>query len=148
MKTELVKNWMTPNPKCITPETTVSDALQLMQEHHIRRLPVVNSHQQLVGLVTWGDLRGAQPSEATSLSVYEINYLLARLTVERVMSKEVVTVTPRTTIGDAARLMLRHKIAGLPVMEAGRVAGILTESDIFRLVVKAWEEEPQAVLAN
>jgi acetoin utilization protein AcuB len=141
MNNQLVKEWMTPDPVCATPETTVPDALQLMVQRRIRRLPVVDGHGKLVGIVTRGDLRGAQPSEATSLSIYEIHYLLAKLTLERVMAHPVVTVTPNTTIGDAARLMLKHKMAGLPVMDGGRVVGILTESDIFRMVVGAWEEQ-------
>jgi CBS domain-containing protein len=141
MNTQMVKEWMTPDPICATPETTVPDALQLMDQRRIRRLPVIDSHGKLVGIVTRGDLRGAQPSEATSLSMYEIHYLLGKLTLERVMAHPVVTVTPNTTIGDAARLMLKHKIAGLPVMDGGRVIGILTESDIFRMVVGMWEEQ-------
>ena len=141
MKTELVKEWMTANPVCASAHTTLPEALQLMQERRIRRLPVADEHGKLLGIVTRGDLRGAQPSEATSLSIYELNYLLAKLTLDRVMTKAVMTVTPNTTIGDAARLMLKHKIAGLPVVEAGRVVGMLTESDVFRLVVKMWAQE-------
>jgi CBS domain-containing protein len=140
MKGQLVKDWMTPNPVCITPHTILPDALQIMKERRIRRLPVVD-HDKLVGIVTRGDLRGAQPSEATSLSIYEVNYLLGRLTIDKIMSKNTHTVTPGTTIGDAARLMLKHKIAGLPVVEGGRVVGILTESDVFRMVVTTWDEE-------
>lgn len=140
MKSQLVKDWMTPEPICATTHTTLPDALQMMKERRIRRLPVVE-HDKLVGMVTRGDLRGAQPSEATSLSIYEVNYLLGRLTLDRIMSKNIVTVTPSTTIGDAARLMLKHKIAGLPVVEDGRVVGILTESDIFRMIVTMWDEE-------
>jgi predicted transcriptional regulator len=140
MKTELVKDWMTPNPICASPHTNLPEALNLMQQRRIRRLPVVDNGK-LVGIVTRGDLRGAQPSEATSLSIYEINYLLARLELGKVMTRHVVTVTPNTTIGEAAKLMLRHTIAGLPVMDTGRVVGILTESDIFRMVVTEWEEE-------
>jgi CBS domain-containing protein len=140
MKTELVKDWMTPDPVCVTPHTTLPEALNLMKERRIRRLPVVDNGK-LVGIVTRGDLRGAQPSEATSLSIYELNYLLSRLTLDHVMTKHVYTVTPGTMIGEAARLMLRHAIAGLPVIFNGRVAGILTESDIFRMVVTRWQEE-------
>jgi len=146
MKTELVKDWMTPDPVCVMPSTTLPEALNLMQERHIRRLPVV-AKGKLVGIVTRGDLRGAQPSEATSLSIYEINYLISRLTLDRLMTKQVFTVTPGATIGEAARLMLRHAIAGLPVVVDGRVVGILTESDIFRMVVTRWEAEKEAVPA-
>jgi CBS domain-containing protein len=146
MKTELVKDWMTPNPVCVNLQTSLPEALKLMQEHHIRRLPVVAAGK-LVGIVTRGDLRGAQPSEATSLSIYEINYLIDKLTLDRVMTKPVVTVTPETTIEVAARLMLKNSIAGPPVISNGRVVGILTESDIFRLVVTTWEKEDERVPA-
>jgi CBS domain-containing protein len=140
MKTELVKDWMTPNPICVSPHTSLPEALKLMQQRRIRRLPVLEG-EKLVGIVTRGDLRGAQPSEATSLSIYEINYLLGRLEIGKVMTRRVITVTPNTTIGDAARLMLKHTIAALPVINASHVVGILTESDIFRMVVTEWEEE-------
>jgi CBS domain-containing protein len=141
MKTELVKDWMTANPVCATVHTTLPEALQLMQKSRIRRLPISDEHGKLLGIVTRGDLRGAQPSEATSLSIYEINYLLAKLTLDKVMTRNVMTVTPNTTIGEAAKLMLKHKIAGLPVVADHRIVGILTESDIFRMVVRTWEQE-------
>jgi len=141
MKTELVKDWMTANPICVSPETTLPEALQIMKDKRIRRLPVMDGKGKLVGVVTRGDLRGAQPSEATSLSIYEINYLISKLTLGGLMTKAIATVTPNTTIGDAARLMLKHKIAGLPVMDNGKVVGILTESDVFRMVVGIWEKE-------
>ena len=87
--------------------------------------------------------RGAEPSEATSLSIFEIHYLLSRLTLERIMTKDPVTVTPAVTIGQAAQIMLQKKVAGLPVVAPhdGRVIGVITESDIFRMVVKMWEKE-------
>jgi len=77
----------------------------------------------------------------TGLSIHEINYLLSQLTLDQLMTRRVFTVTPTTPIGEAARLMLRHKIAGLPVIVNGQVIGILTESDIFRMIVGVWEEE-------
>jgi acetoin utilization protein AcuB len=144
MKTELVKDWMTPNPITAPPDMPLPDAHKLMKDHHIRRLPVVDAKGKLVGIVTRGDIRGAEPSEATSLSIFEIHYLLSRLTLDRIMTKDPVTVRPTTTLGEAARLMLQHKIAGLPVVDDGHVLGVITESDIFRLVVKTWEKEEQA----
>lgn len=143
MKTELVRDWMTPDPVCATPDLTLPEAHQLLDEHHIRRLPVVDKQGHLIGIVTQGDIRGAEPSGATSLSIFELNYLLSRLTVDRIMTQHPVTITPDTTIGEAARLMLDKKIAGLPVLEGDRVVGILTESDIFRLVVWMWQKEKQ-----
>jgi len=148
MKTELVKDWMTPNPICASPDMPLPEAHQLMKDHHVRRLPVVDAQGKLVGIVTRGDIRGAEPSEATSLSIYEVHYLLGRLTLDHIMTRNPVTVRPNTTLQEAAYLMLRHKIAGLPVMDGGHVVGILTESDLFRLVVKMWEKEEQAVPAR
>lgn len=146
MKTELVRDWMTPDPICVTPQTTVPDAHKIMAERRIRRLPVVRDGH-LVGIVTRGDIRGAQPSEATSLSIFELNYLLSKLTLERVMTRDPLTIRPDETVFDAARLMLQNKIAGLPVVEGGRVVGILTESDIFRMIVRLWEREAEEALA-
>lgn len=142
MEKRLVRDWMTPNPITVNSRTPLPDAHQLMMTHRIRRLPVVDDGV-LVGIVTRGDIRGAQPSEATSLSIYEIHYLLSRLTVGQIMSRPVITVTPDMTIQAAAALMLKHKIAGLPVVEDGRVVGIITESDIFRMVAQTWVEEKE-----
>ncbi|MER3544421.1 MAG: hypothetical protein C4311_07400 [Chloroflexota bacterium] len=142
MEKRLVRDWMTPNPITVNSRTPLPDAHQIMMTHRIRRLPVVDDGV-LVGIVTRGDIRGAQPSEATSLSIYEIHYLLSRLTVGQIMSRPVITVAPDMTVQAAAALMLQHKIAGLPVVEDGRVVGIITESDIFRMVAQAWVEEKE-----
>jgi CBS domain-containing protein len=101
---------------------------------------------RLVGIVTLGDVREAEPSDATSLSIWEINYLLAQLKVEKIMSQNPITISPNATIGEAAWLMLEYKISGLPVVDkAGGIVGIITESDIFRLVVQQWGNREQAV---
>lgn len=142
MRHSHVRDWMTPNPITISPETSLHDAGNLMKQHSIRRLPVV--HQgDLVGIVSWGDVREASPSDATSLNVWELHYLLAKLRVDDIMTKEVITVGPAETIQNAARLMLQHKISSLPVVEGGQVVGIITESDIFRAVVQEWEREAE-----
>lgn len=141
MNSRRVSEWMTPHPITIDPKTTLPDAHKLMQESHIRRLPVVE-RGKLVGIVTLGDVREAEPSAATTLSIYELHYLLAKLTVERIMTRNPLTVAPDATIGEAARLMLENKIGGLPVLEprTGKLVGIITESDIFRIF--AQEAEP------
>ncbi len=141
LKQYKVRDWMTPNPITISPRTTLPEAHQIMKEKRIRRLPVVDENGQLVGIVTLGDVREASPSDATSLSIFELNYLLARLTVDKIMTRKVITVTPDTPIYEAARLMLEHKIGGLPVVEDGRVVGIITESDIFKMVVRLAAED-------
>ncbi len=140
MEKHLVQDWMSASPIIVSPDTTIMEAHKLMIDQRVRRLPVVKN-KKLVGIVTLGDLRGAEPSEATSLSVWEVNYLLSKLTVEEIMTREVVTVSPEMTIREAASLMLEHRIAGLPVLAGDNLVGIITESDIFRMIVDAWSEE-------
>jgi CBS domain-containing protein len=141
MRKALVRDWMSKNVITIGPNTTLPEAHRLMIEHKIRRLPVVKDGK-LIGIVTRGDIRGAEASEATLLSIWELNYLLSRLRVEEIMTPNPITIAPDATIGEAARLMLEHKISGLPVVdEGGALVGIITESDIFRIVVRGWEDE-------
>lgn len=141
MKKILVRDWMTPNPVAITPKTTLPEAHKLMKERRFRRLPVVD-HGKLVGIVTLGDIREASPSDATALSVFELNYLLTQLAVSKLMTPDPVTISPDATICDAANLLLEYKIGGLPVVANGKLVGIITESDIFRVLVKEFESEP------
>lgn len=141
MENKFVRDWMTPNPITIVPKTTLPDAHKLMTESNIRRLPVVD-RGRLVGIVTLGDVREAQPSDATSLSIYELHYLLSKLTVDQIMTREPLTIAPEATIREAARLMLDHKIGGLPVMAQERLVGIITESDIFRVLAQEPELSP------
>ncbi len=136
MRKTLVRDWMTSNPITIEPTTTLADAYMLMKQKNIRRLLVAEPNGKLVGIVTLGDVREAHPSDATTLSIYEINYLLAKLSVTQIMTVNPITTTPDATVYDAARLMLEHKIGGLPVVANGQVVGIITESDIFRLMVQ------------
>jgi len=136
MPRNLVRDWMTPDPVTIGPKTTVPEAHKLMKEHDFRRLPVVDDHGRLIGIVTLSDLREAGPSPATSLSIFELNYLLAQLTIDKIMTRDVVTVSPDATIRDAANLMLKHEVGALPVMEDDKLIGIITESDIFRVIVQ------------
>ena len=138
VRRHLVKDWMTPDPITIAPTTTLPEANRLMKECNIRRLPIVENGR-LVGIVTLGDVREASPSTATSLSIYELNYLLSRLTVGQIMTHDPISITPDTSIEAAARLMLEHKIGSLPVVDGTRVVGIITESDIFRLLVTEGE---------
>ena len=141
MKKEIVKDWMSTDVVTVSPTTTMPEAHQMMIAEQIRRLPVVNEESELVGIITLGDIRGAQPSSATSLSVWELNYLLTRLKVKDFMTQDPISILPDTTVGQAARVMLENRVSGLPVVTAdGRIAGIITESDIFSLVVlNEWE---------
>jgi acetoin utilization protein AcuB len=128
-----VRDYMSQPVVTILPSTPVSEALKTMRERSIRRLPVLDASDRLVGIVSDRDLLHAEPSPATSLSIWEIAYLLGRLTVEKVMTTEVLTVEPTTPIEAAAQLMVDHKIGGLPVVDGGRVVGVITETDIFRV---------------
>ena len=113
------------------PRTTVPEARHVMRESRIRHLPVVED-DRLIGLVTDRDIRQNMPSPATSLSEWEIGYLLHRLTLEHVMTKAVITVSPERSAYDAARLMLDCRIGALPVVDEGRLVGIVTEADFVR----------------
>jgi acetoin utilization protein AcuB len=136
MKKERVRDWMTTDVISVTPETTLPEAHRILIREEIRRLPVIDRDGRLVGIVTIGDIRGAEPSPATSLSIWEMNYLLSTLKIDKIMTKNPVTISVDATIGEAARSMLEHRVSGLPVVDAdGRVAGIITESDIFSMVV-------------
>ena len=114
----------------------VLDARHLMVEHRIRYLMVRGDGGELLGIVTDRDIRLNLPSQATSLSVWEMNYLLTRLTVEKVMTTSVIAVGPDRSARDAAELMLDHRIGALPVMDGGRLIGIVTETDLLRAFVQ------------
>ena len=126
-----VKELMTKTPLTVSAETPVVEARRTMLEHRIRHL-LVTDGGRLTGIVTDRDIRLNMPSPATSLSVWEINYLLARMTVESVMTKSVITVDPNRNVVEAARIMLDHKIGALPVVDGTTLIGILTETDIMR----------------
>lgn len=126
---------MTPNPKTIESSAAVTEAWELMKTHKIRRLPVVDCGN-LVGIVTDRDLRSVSPSTATSLSIFEMNYLLAKVKIKDIMHKDVVTIDVGATIEEAALAMSTHHIAGLVVVNtAGAAVGIITETDIFNSFV-------------
>lgn len=133
----LVHEHMTANPIVIHPMTSYSDALGLMHEKKIRRLPVVDQDGYLVGMVTEKDLLYASPSPATTLSRHEIGYLLSEMPVEKVMTKQVITVQEECPLEEAARIIVEHKIGGLPVMCGRQLVGLITETDIFRVMMEA-----------
>ena len=140
MKQDLVRDWMSSPPITINANATLPEACELLRKHQIRRLPVLEEGK-LIGIVTRGDLRGAQPSEATTLSIWELNTLLAKLKIRSIMTPEPITIRDDATISDAAQLMIDYKVSGLPVVNAdGELVGMITESDIFRMVVKTWRE--------
>lgn len=128
----LIQERMTHPVITIRPETSMQEAYNLMRDKKIRRLPVVEKHDRLVGIVCESDVLRASPSDATSLSVWEIHYLLSKLKVEQIMTREVVSVAEDTPLEEAACIMSDRKIGGLPVVRDGKVVGIITETDLFR----------------
>lgn len=126
-----VQDLMTRVPITAPPETTIVDARALMAKARIRHLLVMDG-ERLSGIVTDRDIRLNLPSPATSLSVWELNYLLVRVTVEQVMTSPVITIHPAREAREAARVMLEHKIGALPVLEGLKLVGIVTETDIVR----------------
>lgn len=135
---ELVKDWMTSDVITVASDMSLTEAHRLMTDNKIRRLPVVkNDH--LVGIVTRGDVREARPSDATSLTIWEVNYLISKLKIKDIMAPNPISILPDATLAEAAQLMLDNKFSGLPVVDSNKkVIGIITESDIFRMVVQAW----------
>jgi acetoin utilization protein AcuB len=128
----------------VTPDMPINDVLAMFRKEHIRRAPVIKDGK-LVGIVSERDLLNASPSSVTTLSVWELNYLISKVTVKNVMTKKVVTVDQDTPIEEAARIMADKKIGGVPVMSAGNVVGIITETDLFKIFLelmgarqKAW----------
>ncbi|HEY7540820.1 MAG TPA: CBS domain-containing protein [Methylomirabilota bacterium] len=132
----IVSELMTAPPIAARPDTPMLEARQIMVDKRIRHL-LVTEGSKLLGIVTDRDIRLNLPSPATSLSVWEINYLLARMTIDSVMTRAVVTVDPRRDVRSAAQLMLDHKIGALPVVDGGTLIGIITETDLVRAFVKA-----------
>ena len=132
----LVRELMTPNPVTVRPDTSVPDALHLMRERKVRRLPVVDSHGRLVGIVSDKDLLYASPSPATTLAVWEIPDLLGKLKIEKVMTHDVITVAEKTPLEEAARIMADKKVGGLPVMQGPDLVGIITETDLFKSLLE------------
>ena len=129
----LVRERMSKNPYTITADTPIDETLRKMHELHIRRFPVLDKGGKLVGIVSEKDLLYASPSPATTLSIYEMHYLLSKLKVAEVMKRDIITVTEDTPVEDAARIMTDRKIGSLPVVRDGQLVGIITESDLFKL---------------
>lgn len=126
----LVRDRMTRDVLTATPSTPISEALTLMRERRIRRLPVVDG-REVIAIVSWTDLMRASPSPATTLSKWEIPALLEKAEVRQVMTRSPVVIAPDAPIEEAARLMRERKFGGLPVVEAGDLVGIITESDVM-----------------
>ena len=134
-----VRHWMTAPALVVTQETSLLEAYNYMTEHDIRRVPVVDRRHTLVGILTLSDVQRTVPLffQGSDLST---DLLLNDQRVNQIMTTDPLTISPDATVQDAAELMLEYQVSGLPVIEDGRVVGIITESDIFRLVVRSWGE--------
>ena len=128
----------------VTPDTPINEALAMFRKEHIRRAPVVKDGR-LVGIVSERDLLNAAPSSVTTLSVWEMNYLIGKVKVKDVMSKKVITVDQDTPIEEAARIMADKKIGGMPVMSADKVVGIITETDLFKIFLELMGARQKAI---
>ena len=141
----LVHERMGKHPLTVKPDAPVDATLKRMREERIRRFPVVGGEGELVGIVSQTDLLYAAPSPSTSLSVYEMHYLYSRIEVSQVMTEDVITVEHDAPIEEAARLMVDHRIGGLPVMRDGNLVGIITETDIFKAFMEMLGARDQGV---
>lgn len=136
--------WMSNPAITISPKSTLTEAHELMKEHGIRHLPVVEG-DRLVGLLSSGDIRRARPSDAISLSVWELNYLWDKLTAEHAMTRNVVTTTVDTPLVEVVRMMMDRRFSSVPVVDPYmHVVGIVTEVDIFRAALTLFQREAEA----
>lgn len=132
----LVKRRMSTPVIPVGPDVPIMEALKTMQDKAIRRMPVLDKHGKLIGIVSDKDLLNAAPSDATTLSVWELNYLIGQVKVKDVMSKKVLTVKEDTPIEEAAFAMSENKIGGMPVMRGDQVVGLITETDLFKIFLE------------
>jgi acetoin utilization protein AcuB len=131
----LVRNWMSKNVVTINEDDSMQDAMKLMKQHNIRMLPVLKNGI-LVGVVTDRDLKRASASDATTLDVHELLYLISKIKVKNIMSKNPIAVSPDLTVEETAELLLNNKISGAPVVDdKGKVVGTITQTDLFRVLI-------------
>ncbi len=138
----IVREHMTPNPITVEPRCSVAEAHRLMQEHGVRHLPVIDQ-SNLVGIITRGDILEASASDSGRLGLFPSDDIWATARVAELMTPNPVTISPDTTVLEAADLMFQHDIGSLLVVEEGRLVGIITETDIFHLVVRMLAEREQ-----
>ncbi len=141
----IVGERLSRHPITIAPDVGIEEALKVMREKKIRRLPVLDRQGTLVGIVSEKDLLLASPSPATSLSIHEMHYLLSKMKVFEVMTKDVITVTEYTALEEASRIMVDNKIGGLPVLRDGKLVGIITETDLFKVFIELLGAREQGV---
>lgn len=133
---DTVRDWMSQPPICVSDSTTLPEARRLMHRHRVRRLPVIDSDGHLVGIVTEGDINRISDSHVHDMRQYNLYHRVADLPLRDFMTRNVITVGPDDPVIAVAQLLLRHRIGGVPVVEEGRVIGVITESDLFRRMVE------------
>lgn len=132
----IIERRMTKNPVTINPEASVVEASELMKKEKVHRLPVLDRDKNLIGVISEKDILFATPSPASSLSIHEMAYLLSKLTVRKLMTKNPVTISRTTTVEEAARLMVDQDLSCLPVVEDGKLVGIVSKSDMFKILLE------------
>lgn len=132
----IIERRMTRNPVTATPDMSVAEASALMKQEKVHRLPVLDKDKKLVGVISEKDILYASPSPASSLSIHEMAYLLSKLTVKKLMTKNVVAISKDTTVEEAARLMVDQDLSCLPVLEDGKLVGIVSKSDMFKILLE------------
>ncbi len=140
----IVKEVMRTNVVCASPDTKATEAKKMMTENNVSKLPVVENGK-LVGIITKNDLLRAEPSSATTLDMFEISYLLSKLTVKKIMNTKVVSTSPNEVVEEAARIMVDNKISCLPVVENSSLVGIITKSDLFYLFTEMFGAREKGV---
>ena len=132
----IIERRMTKNPVTVSPDANIAEASELMKKEKVHRLPVLDKDKNLVGVISEKDILFASPSPASSLSIHEMAYLLSKLTVRKLMTKDPVTITKDTTVEEAARLMVDQDLSCLPVVENGKLVGIVSKSDMFKILLE------------
>jgi acetoin utilization protein AcuB len=134
----IVRKVMTKNPVYIYPETTVSEARSLMNKEKISHLPILGKDNHLIGITTKKDMLKAGPSPATTLDMYEISYLLSKITIDKIMTKNVICTVENEVIEEAARMMSDNNISCLPVVRGKLLVGMITVKDLFESFINAF----------
>ena len=132
----IIERRMTRNPVTATPEMSVADASALMKREKVHRLPVLDKEHHLVGIISEKDILYASPSPVSTLSIHEMAYLLSQLTVKKLMTHDVITISKETTVEEAARLMVDQDLSSLPVVENDKLIGIVSKSDLFKILLE------------
>lgn len=131
----IVKDFMTKNPVYTNPKELISNIKNTMDREKISKMPVLDDAGRLVGVITKTDLKKTMPSEATTLDIYELSYLISKMTAEKVMKRNPITIQKDATIEEAAKLMAEKGISSVIVLDGEVLSGILTKSDLFKAVV-------------